>query len=208
VGLVGSRDEVIRAFTSAKWVPADPITLSSSIAIGASVILDRPYPTAPVSTLLFEGRRQDLAFEASVGRSADRRHHIRLWLVLERGAEGRPVWLGSASFDEGVGLSHDTGQITHHIAADVDADRDLVIRELVQARMIEVTYQVSGVGPTLNGRNGGGDRYFTDGEVTVGVLGHGPPDGPPPMLPNSAANRLKQQIWTAAQAIRDRLLSP
>ena len=29
---------------------------------------------------------------------------------------------------------------------------------------------VTGIGPTVNGRNGGGDPYFTDGELYVGVL--------------------------------------
>ena len=29
---------------------------------------------------------------------------------------------------------------------------------------------VTGVGPTVYGRNGGGDRYFTDGELAVGIL--------------------------------------
>jgi hypothetical protein len=32
------------------------------------------------------------------------------------------------------------------------------------------TYRLLGIGPTLNGRNGEGDRYFTDGEVVVGVI--------------------------------------
>jgi hypothetical protein len=31
-------------------------------------------------------------------------------------------------------------------------------------------YWVTGVGETLWGRNGGGDRYFTDGELAVGVV--------------------------------------
>src|SRR3954463_4811786 len=170
VGLVGTRDQVIRAFAAARWDPADAITLRTSLAIGASVILDRPYADAPVSTLLFEGRRQDLAFEKPVGASADRRNHVRLWLTLEKGVEGRPVWLGSASFDNGVGISHDTGQITHHIAPDIDAERDLLMRDLMGAKILLSTYQVSGSGPTLFGRNGGGDPYFTDGEVTIGVI--------------------------------------
>jgi hypothetical protein len=170
VGLIGSREEVLRAFAAAKWGPADKITLRSSIEIGASVILDRPYPDAPVSTLLYDGRRQDLAFEKPVGKSADQRHHIRLWLTSTNGEGGRPMWLGSASFDRGVGLSHDTGQITHHIAPDIDAERDTVITDLSNANALARQYQIPGRGPTTRGRNGGGDPYFTDGMVTVGVL--------------------------------------
>jgi hypothetical protein len=170
VGLVGSKENVLRAFAAAKWDPADAITLRSSIEIGASVVLDRPYPDAPVSTLLYEGRRQDLAFEKPIGKSADQRHHVRLWLTPADADDDKPRWLGSASFDRGVGLSHDTGQITHHIGPDIDAERDTVILDLSNAGMLSRQYQIPGRGPTTSGRNGGGDPYFTDGMVTVGVL--------------------------------------
>ena len=197
VGIVGSKREVIEAFATAGWHPADPITLRSSIDIGLSVVLDRSDPDAPVSTLMFLGREQDLAFERADGTSADRRHHVRLWLTLERGAEGRPVWLGSASFDRGVGLSHDTGQITHHIGADLDKERDFLIGSLAGVGMVEESNQVAGVGPTIDGRNGGGDPYFTDGEVTVAVLrpeaiSH---SAPPATRPNPASVSLMQWIW-------------
>ncbi|WP_455273374.1 LssY C-terminal domain-containing protein [Rhizobium herbae] len=170
VGLVGSKQQVIRAFAAAGWDPADKITLRSSVEIGLSVVLDRPDLDAPVSALLFEGRKQNLAFEKPVGKSADERHHVRFWMVETPGADGVPLWLGSASFDRGVGLSHDTGQITHHIGPDLDADRGLVIGDLQKAGQISSTYERAGIGATKVGRNGGGDPYFTDGKVLVGVL--------------------------------------
>jgi hypothetical protein len=170
VGLVGSKEQVVRAFAAAHWDPADAITLRSSIDIGLSVVLDRPDLDAPVSALLFEGRKQDLAFEKPIGKSADQRHHVRFWLTDRTGDDGRPLWLGSASFDRGVGLSHDTGQITHHIGPDIDTERDLVIRDLSAAGQVESTYEVEGIGATKTGRNGGGDPYFTDGKAMIGVL--------------------------------------
>lgn len=170
VGLVGSKEEVIRAFAAAGWDPADKITLRSSIDIGLSVVLDRPDLDAPVSPLLFEGRKQDLAFEKPVGKSADERNHVRFWLTKETAADGRPLWLGSASFDRGVGFSHDTGQITHHIGPDIDAERDLLINDLRNAGQLSSTYEIAGVGATKTGRNGGGDPYFTDGKAMIGVL--------------------------------------
>lgn len=174
IGLVGDRDDVVRAMHAAAWVPADPITLRSSAEIIGSVLLDRAYRHAPVSPLYYDGRREDLAFEREDGASASRRHHVRLWRVLERGAEGRPVWAGAATFDAGVGISSYTGQITHDIAPDIDAERDFVAASLDAARMVAVEYQVTGVGPTFNGRNGEGSRYYTDGEMKVLVL---VPDG-------------------------------
>ncbi len=170
VGLAGAKPELLRAFAAAGWKAADAITLRSSLEIGLSVALDRPYVDAPVSTLMYEGRRQDLAFEQPVGDSADQRHHVRLWLARDPDAAGRPLWFGAASFDRGVGFSHDTGQITHHIAPDVDAERDHVISTLLEAGAIAFVAEMEGCGATQDGRNGGGDRYFTDGLIKVGIL--------------------------------------
>ncbi len=170
VGLVGTKADVLCAMHAAAWYPADPITFRSSVEIVGSVVLDRPYRDAPVSPLFYQGRREDLAFEKPDGSSADRRQHVRFWEVLKRGEEGRPVWLGSATFDRGVGLSRDTGQVTHHIAPDIDAERDRLTDDLETAKVVEAIYEVSGIGPTLAGRNGEGDRYYTDGEIKISRL--------------------------------------
>jgi hypothetical protein len=170
VGLIGSREQLIRAMLAVHWRPADPITFDSSVEIAESVVFDRPDPDAPVSSLYVFGRKQDLAFEREVGSSADRRHHVRWWQSAELDAAGRPFWIGDASFDIGSGLSHLTGQITHHIDADVDAQRNQLMTDLSEAGQLERQYQVPGVGPTQDGRNAGGDRYYTDGMLSVGVL--------------------------------------
>jgi hypothetical protein len=170
VQLIGSQEDVIQAFHAAGWFPADPITLRTSMKIIGSVLLHRAYNDAPVSPLFFDGRREDLAFEKPDGVSADRRQHVRFWKVLESGEEGRPVWLGAASFDRGVGVSHDTGQVTHHIAPDLDAERDRLIDDLDAAHVVETISQTPGIGPTLNGRNGEGDPYHTDGEIWAATL--------------------------------------
>src|SRR5580658_7493210 len=170
VGLVGSREDVLCAMNAAGWYPADPITLRSSVEIIGSVLLDRPYRDAPVSHLYYANRRQDLAFEKPVGNSADRRHHVRFWRALEHGQEGRAVWLGAATFDRGVGFSHNDARVTHHIGADIDAERDLLTADLVGAKVVTSIYEVTGIGPTVDGRNGEGDRYYTDGDIKISVL--------------------------------------
>lgn len=197
VGLVGSQNDILCAMREAGWFPADPITWRSSLEISGSVLLDRPYPNAPVSPLYYDGRREELAFEKPAGKSADQRHHIRLWMVLKDGAEKRPVWLGAVTFDRGVGFSHYTGAVTHHIAPDIDAERQLVETDLQAAGMIEARYTVAGVGPTLRGRNGEGDLYYTDGEVWMLRLVEGciKRDKPPVILSGPAANDLKDAIW-------------
>jgi hypothetical protein len=174
VGLVGNRSEVVHAFAAAGWDAADAVTLKTAIEIGESVLFDRPYPDAPVSPLVYEGHEQDLAFEQPIGDSADQRHHVRLWNTDRQGPDGRLLWLGAASFDRGVGLSHDTGAITHHISPDIDAERNFLMDDLAAAGMLASSYQIPGIGPTMDGRNGEGDRYFTDGKATIGVLRRAP----------------------------------
>ncbi|MGO8528624.1 LssY C-terminal domain-containing protein, partial [Rhizobium ruizarguesonis] len=89
-----TKEQLIRSFVAAKLNPADKITLRTSIEIGLSVALYRPDLDAPVSALVFDGRKQDLAFEKSVGRSADERHHVRFWMTTSLEPDGRPLWLG------------------------------------------------------------------------------------------------------------------
>ncbi len=190
VGLVGDSRDVLCAMQAAGWYPADPVTLKSSIEIAGSVLLDR---------------HEDLAFEKPDGKSADRRHHVRFWKVLDAGEEKRPVWLGDATFDRGVGVSHYTGAITHHIDADIDAERALLAADLEAARMVDAKYQVTGIGPTMAGRNGGGDVYYTDGEVWILRLVEAcqKRTGPATVIPSPAATEIKDQIWQGiAEALR------
>jgi len=204
VGLVGNEKDLLCAMQAAGWFPADPVTLKSSIEIAGSVLMDRPYREAPVSALYYLDRREDLAFEKPDGDSADRRHHVRFWKVLDQGEENRPVWLGDASFDRSVGVSRYTGAITHHIDADIDAERTLLATDLETARMVDAKYQVTGVGPTMAGRNGGGDLYYTDGEVWILrlVAACQPRTGPAAIIPSPPATEIKDQIW---QAVADTL---
>jgi hypothetical protein len=80
-----------------------------------------------------------------------------------------------------VGFNHFNGQFTHHIGPDVDGERDLLFRDLdkcggaVGCRRIAAT-------DAREGRNGGGDRYTTDGRLGVVVL------------PLSAVRRMRSSI--------------
>jgi LssY C-terminus len=173
IGLVGSKEDVVCAMHAAGWFPADPVTFLSSVKIVGSVLLNRPYPDAPVSHLYYAGKREELAFERPSGKSADKRHHVRFWQASDSGEEGRPLWLGAVTFDRGVGFSHRNAKITHHIAPNIDAERDLLSADLKDARVVESAYEVGGIGPTINARNGGGDSYFSDGEIKFSVLTEG-----------------------------------
>jgi hypothetical protein len=206
VGLIGTEKELVQAILGSGWDSADPVTLKSSIRIAGSVLRDRPYVDAPVSSLFVFGRKQDLAFEKPAGKSASHRHHVRFWKSNEYGRGDLPLWIGAVTYDRSVGVSHRTGQITHHIGADVDAERAGLFGDLGKNGWLKEEFQVTGVGATLLGRNGGGDRYFTDGELTIGVLAKVQSrDKMPDRLDNPVPVQIKDQLWSAIRPLMQSL---
>jgi hypothetical protein len=169
IALVGSETEIVRGLTVAGWFPADPITLASSARIAADTVFRRPDDDAPVSNLFLFGRKQDLAFEQPMPGGPGKRHHVRLWQWDEQYG-GRPAWFGAVTFDRRVGLSRTTGQATHHIAPDVDAERDRLVNELQQAGVVVSVECKDGFHSRCQGRNGGGDPWHTDGRLAIVCL--------------------------------------
>ena len=174
LALVATEEEIHCAMLKAGWTPADPITLKSSVRIAADTIERRPYRNAPVSNLYVWDRKQDLAFEQPVGNSPKQRHHVRFWRSEQVDANGKPLWLGAATYDVSVGLSRTTGRVTHHIAPNVDAERDKLIKDLEDASTVEGVYWIDGFQDKLTGQNGGGDPYETDGRLEVGIIASQP----------------------------------
>ena len=80
------------------------------------------------------------------------------------------MWAGAATFDKSVGLSRTTGQITHHIDGDVDAERDKIMGDLNHADVVAQVDWLNVFHEKLQGRNGGGDPWHTDGRVPVILL--------------------------------------
>ncbi|HQU42276.1 MAG TPA: hypothetical protein PK867_05665, partial [Pirellulales bacterium] len=74
----------------------------------------------------------------------------------------------------------------------------LVIDTLGKAGQLTEVFQVTGVGATLDGRNGGGDRYFTDGELTIAMVSPGNKAqlGPPKVRQNPPAIQTKNDVMS------------
>jgi len=170
VALIGTEAEVQAIMRAALWVPAARLGLRSDLKIAADTIVDRPDLDAPVSQLFLFGRPEDLAFECPVGDSPRKRNHVRLWRTEKHDPDGRPLWIGAATYDERVGLSHTTGEITHHVAPDVDAERDRMFRDLKKTGDLSETYFVENFHTVREGKNGGGDPWHTDGRLEAGVI--------------------------------------
>lgn len=170
LAIIGSKAELVRAMTAIEWRPADPLSLKSSLEIAEATVLHREYPDAPVSNLFLWGRKEDLAFEQPAGNDPRRRHHVRFWKSDKLDEAGRPLWAGAVTFDKSVGLSHTTGQITHHVDAQVDVERDRLMGQLLKANWTAPIEYVDGFHKTLSGKNGGGDPWQTDGRLAIARL--------------------------------------
>ncbi len=170
VALIGSEADLKTAIAAAGWYPADPLSLRSDLKIAEATVLSRPDVEAPVSSLYLWGRKEDLAFEQPVGDNPRHRNHVRFWKAATLDSDGRPLWLGSATYDERVGFSKTTGQVTHHIAPDVDDERDHLFQDLKQTGDLKDVVKIPDFHKVRSGRNGGGDPWETDGDLYVGTL--------------------------------------
>jgi hypothetical protein len=170
IALVGTEVDLHVAMLAAKWSPADPITLKSTLRIAADTVLKHAYADAPVSNLYLWDRKQDFAFEQPLKEGPRRRHHVRFWRSASLDVDGKPMWFGSVTFDTKVGLSHKTGEITHHIDSDIDRERNKLIDDLRQNHQMGRIYWIDGFHEQRTGKNGGGDPFFTDGRLGVVVL--------------------------------------
>ena len=99
--LIGTEDQVTKAFASAGWVQVDKTTQDAVVHGLISTLSHAAYTEMPMSTLYLFGRSQDLSFaRATPLEVAAIRHHLRVWKTTEM-VGGEPLWVGSATHDNG-----------------------------------------------------------------------------------------------------------
>jgi len=170
LSIIGHEQDIRTAMASAGWYPADALSFRSSLHIAESTLFHRPYLAAPVSNLFLYGHKEELAFEKPAGRDPRERHHVRFWKAPLLDDQGRPCWMGAATFDRSVGFSHTTGQITHHIAATIDVERDGLVADLQRVGRVQSLDWKNDFQPQAEGKNGGGDHWQTDQRLAVVTL--------------------------------------
>lgn len=174
LGVDGSLEQLDAVMTEAGWHRADDITTRSTWGIIVSTLTRRSYPTAPVSPLMLFGRKQDVAYQQEVAGNPKQRHHVRFWhtpdgWLLPGGA--RVDWLGAGTYDTDVGLSLFTLQVTHRIDANTDIERDYVVSSATGADPAVRVRVLRDFTTGYHARNGGGDRFITDGDLPILELG-------------------------------------
>lgn len=193
----GASEDVHAAMQAAGWTLADDVTLRSSWRIVKSSLLRRSYPNAPVSDLFLFGRRQSFAYQQEVDGHPSQRHHVRFWPTPEgwRLPGGQRVdFLAAGTYDRSVGLSSFTGQITHRIDADTDAERDYVVDTLRYADHGVDVRVIDGFSTAYHSRSGGGDAIETDGDLPVVDVSDAAERNPEPEAPAAETGLARHHV--------------
>jgi len=151
--------------------PADPSHCARALKSSAASCSTGPIAPRRSVICITTKTRQDGFSKSRSARARTGAPCALLATVLEHGQEGRAVWLrAAATFDRGVGLSQTTGRVTHHIAPDIDADRDLLTADQKAAKVVQTIYEVTGIGRPSPAPQRRRRPYYTDGEIKISVL--------------------------------------
>lgn len=162
VVLVGGKDELLNSFEVAGWTQAEPLNAKTFARTYSAYSSMKTYPSAPVSSLYYQGRLPDLVFERSYN-SLAMRHHIRFWEVDS--PEGA-IWLGAATHDIAIELDWKRMALSHRIDMRIDRERSTVMNDLTEAQCLRDRELIGR--PELS--NQLLNRAVTDGALVIGTL--------------------------------------
>ncbi len=165
--LIGTEDQVTKAFTAAGWVQVDKTTEDAVVHGLISTLSHAAYTEMPMSTLYLFGRSQDLSFaRAAPLEVAAIRHHLRVWKTTET-VGGEPLWVGSATHDNGFEKDQRNGGITHHIDANVDQERDFLEQSFAGSGVLAGAAYVMPSNPLTTAKTATGGTFESDGRIVV-----------------------------------------
>ena len=162
---VGNEAQIAGIFTKHGWYRADKSTVSNTLKAIAVGFQGKQYLTAPVTPSYLNYQPESLAFQhPTATHSLKQRHHTRIWRTNYVLADGRQIWVATASFDQGIEFVGAARLPTHHIDPNIDGERGFIINSLnITANFVDV------VPPEL-GKNASGDSFFTDGKAELVYL--------------------------------------
>ncbi len=189
IGVMATRRELINAMGQVGWYVADPHRGRYVLQHILSVVFNWPYPNAPMSNLYLFGRKQDLAFEIPLeGAVTGGRHHVRFWATTFQDKQKLTVrsihwhrrrshvqgdnllWVGAASLDVGLGFIRHNLQITHMIDPDTNQERELVIGQLRERKLVKKVETIE-LGKPYRLINRVMSGYLhTDGKMSIAYL--------------------------------------
>ncbi len=154
--------DLIDLFKQSGWNLADKVGFSSFSEAIYAAWFNGEYISAPVTPSFWMQTPNAFGFQKTTSANTLReRHHARFWKTSFQTAGGLQVYVGTASFDDGLKWG-----ITHHIDPNIDKERDVLVGDLANSGRIEsqIFFQLI---PAVLGKNFTGDPFFTDGKAVI-----------------------------------------
>ncbi len=168
--ILGTKAEVQKAFAAAGWVQVDTSNNDAVLHGLLATLSKKSYTELPMSTLFLYNRPQDLSYaRADPLTVALVRHHLRVWDSGQT-IGGHPLWVGSATHDNGLERDDRNNGITHHIDPNIDAERDFIEQSFAAAGVLEAAAYVTPPDPVSDAKTATGGTFQTDGRVLVMLL--------------------------------------
>jgi hypothetical protein len=171
--IVGTEEEVVNAFTSARWVKVDPSVQSTALAGLIDTIDKKDYLTMPMSALYLFDRPQDFSFaHAEPVRVIMSRNHLRAWKSPYQ-VDGRPLWCVAATHDLGFERDQSNNRLKHKINPAIDGEREYVNQTLSGTGLVVARGHVVPIHPVTEAKTATGGGFHSDGRILVLVLKRG-----------------------------------
>lgn len=168
--LVGTQDDVIKAFTTAGWVQVDKTVKKSVFNAALESVEKKDYLTMPMSELYLFNRPQDYGFaHAEPVRVAMSRNHLRVWKSPYE-VEGKPLWCVAATHDIGFERDQRNNGVTHKIDPAIDGERDYVDGTLSSTGLVVQRDHITPPDPLTTAKTATGGEFHSDGRIAVLVL--------------------------------------
>ncbi len=159
-------DALSVAMANAGWIKASKPSLAALSRALWAALANAPYDTAPVTPYFWNNTPNQVAFQRPTKDDSLRaRHHVRFWPTRFVTPDGARIFVGAASFDDGLDWT-----LLHHIDPNIDAERDLLAKDLRQAGLVRQADLVQVTTPHM-GQSVAGDPWFTDGKAAILQIG-------------------------------------
>jgi hypothetical protein len=171
--IVGTEEEMVKAFTTAAWVQVDK-SVESTVLSGLMATLEKKdYLTMPMSTLYLFDRSQDYGFaHAEPVRVIMSRNHLRVWKSPYQ-VNGRPLWCVAATHDIGFERDQRNNGVTHKIDPAIDGEREFVNQTLSGTGLVATRGHVVPTHPVTEAKTATGGGFHSDGRILVLALKSG-----------------------------------
>ncbi len=204
LGFIGSPQQIEEAFQAAGWTYGDSVSTLSVLREMRAMSSLNSYSHLPISRQWLNGAPPEFRFQKSFD-SYQKREHIRIWKedTLQDG-----LWAGGAIRETGAQLSLRKGKFIHHVDADVDAEREKIVRELRLTGCVAHVYSLRRGQISQSMRAASGDVLQTDGGMAVIELKDCEPPDAAAMLasnqiPSRPRTRMARFVRTQALSIHD-----